>query len=110
MSYDMKFAGRLEFGDRATIDDAFAAAEELVEEEAPDFQEMWESDRATWFRLEGTAVVVDIDLGAPGDWWFTLEALVESFADLADSGRVDSWYDDEENESYGPDIDDGEIE
>lgn len=54
MSYDMKLAGRLKFADLATIQDAFSEADELVEAEAPDFQEVLESERESWFRLDGS--------------------------------------------------------
>lgn len=103
MAYDMRFSGTLVYGSADDMAEAHAEVEELVEEEDPDFVELFQESHEEWFAEDGANLIVAIDVFGPGDWWFILESIVEIYAGFAVSGVVDSWYDDEPNEQYGPD-------
>ena len=101
MSYDMKVEGTLHFLTEDEIDLANREVEEIMAVDDPDFAEIWRAEKPV--KREGLAVHIAIEIGAPPDWWFLLEAIFETYADLAEAGKIESWYDGEENESYGPD-------
>jgi hypothetical protein len=98
----MTFRGTLRFEDAAALGQARVEVFTLLEGDDADLMELWESENAV--SIDGLDLTIDFDIGAPGDWWFTLEAIVETYAEHAIAGRVDSWYDGEENESFGPDV------
>jgi hypothetical protein len=101
MSYNMTFRGTLQFLTSDEIDLAEREVAEMIAEDDPDFADVWRFEKP--IVRDRLTVTVDIDVGAPGDWWFLLEAIVETYADLAESGKVESWYDGDQNETYGPD-------
>ena len=108
MSADMKFAGSFHFDDEDDLAEAVADAGALLESEDPDLAEILQEMGA--FDVGHKRVSIDVDFSGPSEWFLAIEALVETFAARASSGRVACWYEEEEMDPYeaGPTDDDPE--
>lgn len=99
MSAEMKFEGTLKFSDEDELAEAIADAGALLDDE-PELAELLNEETA--IDVGHLRVSIDIDLSGPADWFFTLEGIVEAFADRAVAGSIACWYDGEEQDPYEP--------
>lgn len=105
MAYDMRFTGVLTFASEDDIEEAFEEVDELIADEDPDFLDTLDESREEWFFEDGPTLTVAVDIFGPADWSMALERLIEIVAGYAITGKVDSWYDEQPRDSYGPDAD-----
>lgn len=100
MSADLRFQGHFTFPDEAARTAAEADLQELLDGEDPELIAILDADEA--LRFEGATAHVQVALSGPSDWFFALEAVVETLAQHASAGQVDAWLDEEPMDPYLP--------
>jgi hypothetical protein len=89
MSSEIHATGRFTYEDDTARQEAQSRAEEILSDEEETVREVVTDEWDTFFSTDGLTITVDMALSGPSDWLFTVEALVEAFAEDAVSGYVD---------------------
>ncbi len=103
MEYDMKFSGTLTFRAPEDIEEATEEVEEYVADADPEAADRFEDSREEWFMEDGVSLIVAVDTFGSAELGILLDDVMEIYSAYAQSGSVDSWYDDEPHGVFGPD-------
>lgn len=96
MSVEFKFVGSYFYDDADSLGEALSEVHEFLEEEADWLEEEWEESHD----IKGLELQVNIHTSCPEDEFSCFESVVEILGSHAESGLVQGWREDYEEEEW----------